>query len=121
MTITEEEFNIFKNMKITEEQLNNLFTEKWGSNPEGRVLALDEELEEFTEAWLKYKLSIEDKEGMDIQTNRFEHCRDEAADLFSVALHLIHTVGLTAEDAIQMTWDKIKTRETDPEYKKDWL
>ena len=91
---------------ITEKVLIRLFDNKFGTKISGRCVALAEEFGEFLGCYDENKIT--------------EHMIDEAADLYSVALHLIHCVGLNHQEAMNMTWDKIKTREIDPNYKKDW-
>lgn len=92
---------------INEEIIINLFDSKWGSDIKGRIKALKEEFKEFKEEWKSRKMIS-------------PHLVDEAADVYSVALHIIHCCGLNHQLAIEMVHDKLIKRETNPEYKKFW-
>lgn len=91
-------------MNITEKEFIEYFSKKFGDNPVGRLKYLLEEVGECFEA-------LVDCNSEGAGDEQFEHLKDEACDVYSIALHLIHTVGLNHQEAMNNTWDKVKGRE----------
>ena len=100
--------SIYQNSKdISEYELINLFESKWGnSGIKGRIEALTEEFDEFKEVYSEFE-GTPDEQG-----NLYLHLQDEAADTFSVILHLLYNLDIDSQSAMNMVYDKIKTSDS---------
>lgn len=94
---------------MTEQQIINYFSEKYGTGTFSRLKKLREEMNELIEAQFALYLSISDKTE--------EHLKDELSDVIAVATHTAHCLGETSETMLNRAYEKAKIRENNPEYK----
>lgn len=101
---------------ITEKEIIELFNTRFGNKlTPNRFKALDEEIQEALEVYVELEKIDFDEKG-----NTYLHLQDEVKDFYSIALHILHCVGLTHQDAMNSTYEKIITRDTNPNFKKEW-
>jgi len=94
---------------MTEQQIMQYFSEKYGTDFFSRLKKLREEMNELTEAEIDYA---------DIMcASSIEHLKDELSDVIAVSVHTAHLLGETSESMLNRAYDKCKIRETNPEYK----
>jgi NTP pyrophosphatase (non-canonical NTP hydrolase) len=94
---------------MTEQQIINYFSEKYGTGIFSRLKKLREEMNELTEAEINYA---------DIMCgSSIEHLKDELGDVIAVAIHTAHCLGETSETMLNRAYEKAKIRENNPEYK----
>jgi NTP pyrophosphatase (non-canonical NTP hydrolase) len=94
---------------MTEQQIINYFSEKYGTDVFSRLKKLREEMNELIEAQFSLYLSISDEAE--------ERLKDELSDVITVAIHTAHILGETSETMLNRAYNKAKIRETNPEYK----
>ena len=96
------------------EHAKKIFDEKFGNNVLTRFRKLREEFNELLEAYEKY---IEIPSFGKAKENA-EHVKDELADLNAVLFHIATIFELDNKTMLLMALDKVKGRETDPNYKR---
>lgn len=94
---------------MTEQQIMQYFSEKYETDIFLRLKKLREEMNELTEAELKYVHAF--------RHHNMEHLKDELSDVLTVAIHTAHILGETSETMLNRAYKKAKIRETNPEYK----
>lgn len=94
---------------MTEQQIINYFSCKYGTDIFSRLKKLREEMNELIEAQFAIYMSISDETK--------EHLKDELSDVLAVAIHTAHILGETSESMLNRAYEKAKIRETNPEYK----
>ena len=94
---------------MTEQQIINYFSEKYGTDIFLRLKKLREEMNELIEAQFALYLSISEETE--------EQLKDELSDVLAVAIHAAHCLGETYETMLNRAYEKAKIRETNPEYK----
>lgn len=100
---------------ITESRAVNLFTKKYGTDFMSRWKKLEEEFNEL-------KIVVEDiddrgRNNLDMN-NIYNHLDDELSDLQACLTHFASLRDLYQQEMLDMAIDKIKGRETDPNYKR---
>jgi len=96
-------------MTKIEEKTITIFNLKYGIEKYSRCIKVIEEFNEMIAAFDTY-ISVPN------ETSK-EHLKDEIADLYATVSHLASTFNLYHEELLQMTLDKIKERDINPEYK----
>ena len=81
----------------------NYFNERFDKIMVKRMAKLSEEFDELLEAF---------------ENGSREDFIDELADLTGVLFHISGIIGISQDDLIQMSYDKVKGREKDPDYKR---
>ena len=94
---------------MTEQQIINYFSGKYGTDIFSRLKKLREEMNELTEAEIEYQFTFSEESE--------EHLKDELSDVLAVAIHAAHCLGETSETMLNRAYEKAKIRETNPEYK----
>lgn len=92
-------------------QIANLFNELFGTNIASRCREMEEEFNEYKAA-VKHALPEFDDPG------RMNAVIDELADLNAVVFHSAVILGISQRDLLEMAYDKVKGRQTDPNYKR---
>jgi hypothetical protein len=92
-------------------QIANLFNELFGTNIASRCRKMEEEFNEYKAA-VKHALPEFDDPG------RMNAVIDELADLNAVVFHSAAILGITQRELLEMAYDKVKGRQTDPMYKR---
>lgn len=92
-------------------QIANLFNELFGTNIASRCRKMEEEFNEYKAA-VKHALPEFDDPG------RMNAVIDELADLNAVVFHSAVILGISQRDLLEMAYDKVKGRQTDPNYKR---
>lgn len=92
---------------LTEYRAIKIASEKFGTDITSRFLKVEEEFKEFKMAFVEYLQSGDDT-----------HLKDETSDLYYTITHFASLLKLFQSDLLEMAMDKIKVRETDPEYKR---
>ena len=89
-----------------------MFNAKYGTDLEERLKKLNEELNELKEAMYNYfdQLNYGDNDTIDIT--------DEMGDVLAVMTHVCSLIGTDPRTLFFEAVDKIKKRETDPNYKR---
>lgn len=100
----------------TEYKLLTVLDDKFGRDLLSRMEKLDEELKELFEA---FGDAYNGEKGLINNPEKIDHLLDEVADTFVVLTHIADILGMNQRDMIDRVMDKLKKRETDPEYKKD--
>jgi hypothetical protein len=95
---------------ITEHKAIELFTKKYGNDLLTRYEKFNEEVEEFREVFEQY---INNK-----SPELLLRLVDEASDVQGTFTHLASLMGLYQKEMIHYCIDKVKGRETDPNYKR---
>lgn len=92
-------------------QISNLFNKLFGTNIVERCRKMEEEYNEYREA-VKYAMpEFDDPE-------RINAVIDELADLNAIVFHSAAILGISQRDLLEMAYDKVKGRQTDPNYKR---
>jgi NTP pyrophosphatase (non-canonical NTP hydrolase) len=94
---------------MTEQQIMQYFSEKYGTDIFKRLKKLREEMNELVEAQFSLYLSISDV--------LLFHLKDELSDVIAVAIHTAHCLGETSETMLSRAYEKAKIRENKPKYK----
>lgn len=81
----------------------NYFNERFDKIMVERMAKLSEEFDELLEAF---------------ENGSREDFIDELADLTGVLFHISGIIGISQDDLVQMSYDKVKGREKDPDYKR---
>ena len=76
---------------------------RFGKEMVSRMAKLSEEFDELLEAF---------------ENGSREDFIDELADLTGVLFHISGIIGISQDDLVQMSYDKVKGREKDPDYKR---
>lgn len=92
-------------------QIANLFNELFGTNIASRCRKMEEEFNEYKAA-VKHALPEFDDPG------RMNAVIDELADLNALVFHSAVILGISQRDLLEMAYDKVKGRQTDPNYKR---
>lgn len=92
-------------------QIILLFNELFGTNIASRCRKMEEEFNEYKEA-VKHAMPTFDDPG------RMNAVIDELADLNAVVFHSAAILGIPQRDLLEMAYDKVKGRQTDPNYKR---
>lgn len=96
------------------EHAKRIFDEKFGHNANSRFNKLREEYEELTEA---YETLVNVDRTKDYSKEK-QHVEDELSDLNAVLFHIATIFELDNKTMLLMALDKVKGRETDPNYKR---
>ena len=96
------------------DQAKGIFNEKFGQNIYTRVKKLKEEYNEFVQAFNDFTAAELDGDN----EKEIEHMIDELADFNAVAFHIATILGNDNISLLLMALDKVKGRETDPNYKR---
>ena len=83
----------------------NYFNERFDKIMVKRMAKLSEEFDELLEAF---------------ENGSREDFIDELADLTGVLFHISGIIGISQDDLVQMSYDKVKGREKDPDYKRKY-
>lgn len=94
---------------MTEQQIINYFSEKYGTGTFSRLKKLREEMNELIDAEIEYQFTFSEQSE--------EQLIDELSDVIAVAIHTAHCLGETSETMLNRAYKKAKIRETNPEYK----
>ena len=94
---------------MTEQQIIDYFSEKYGTGTFYRLKKLREEMNELIEAEIEYQFTFSEESE--------ERLKDELSDVLAVAIHTAHCLGETSESMLNRAYEKAKIRETNPEYK----
>lgn len=89
---------------MTDTEFLKHMTQLYGDNLQDRVAKLGEEYEE-----------LHDAAALPV---RRDNVIDELADVNIIVAHIAHILGVTREQLFEIAKDKIKKRETDPNYKR---
>jgi hypothetical protein len=92
-------------------QIANLFNELFGTNIASRCRKMEEEFNEYKAA-VKHALPEFDDPG------RMNAVIDELADLNAVVFHSAAILGIPQQELLEMAYDKVKERQTNPMYKR---
>ena len=92
-------------------EIVELFNELFGTNIASRCRKIEEEFKEYKEA-VKHAMPTFDDPG------RMNYVIDELADLNAVVFHTAAILGISQRDLLEMAYDKVKGRQTDPNYKR---
>lgn len=92
-------------------QIILLFNELFGTNIASRCRKIEGEFNEYKEA-VKHAMPTFDDPG------RMNAVIDELADLNAVVFHSAAILGIPQRDLLEMAYDKVKGRQTDPNYKR---
>lgn len=96
----------------TETEIANLLDKLFGRNLSDRCEKLKEEFYEFKEA-------IEEAKPKFNSPQRMKAVIDELADVNAIIFHCSCIVGIPQRDLLEMAYDKIKWRMSDPNYKRN--
>ena len=99
----------------TEYKLLTVLDKRFGRYLLSRMEKLDEEVQELFEALGNF---YSGEKGLTTRETKLEYLRDEVADVYAVLTHIADILGMSQRDMIDRVMDKLKKRETDPEYKK---
>lgn len=92
-------------------EIVDLFNELFGTNIASRCRKIEEEFNEYKGA-VKHAMPTFDDPG------RMNAVIDELADLNAVVFHSAAILGITQRELLEMAYDKVKGRQTDPMYKR---
>lgn len=92
-------------------QIANLFNELFGTNIASRCRKMEEEFNEYKVAVIHAFSEFDDPGLMNAVI-------DELADLNAVVFHSAVILGISQQDLLEMAYDKVKGRQTDPNYKR---
>lgn len=101
---------------ITEARAIGLFTRKYGDNFWQRWEKVKEEFSELNEVIEQVRTS--GAKGIASSPETFDHLDDEICDLYATITHLASVRGLFHQNMLNGVIDKIKNRETNPDYKR---
>lgn len=85
--------------------IGKYFTEKYGNDLPSRIEKLKEETSELFEA------TSRPQEFWDTF-----HVLDELADVTAVTYHIAYLCGMTLDELVKKAYEKVKRRETEPDY-----
>ncbi|MFV0587511.1 hypothetical protein [Bacteroides reticulotermitis] len=97
------------NIDLNEQQIMQYFDDKFGKSIPHRMIKLREEEKELDMAEFVCSASRDGK-GKD-------EFLDEVSDVLAVITHLGHCLGYTHGELLNMSYEKCRIRETDPDYK----
>lgn len=99
------------------DRAKGLFDQKFGNNLFSRMRKLKEEYNELMDAFSEYHnfVTHDDAEN---QIKALHHVVDELSDLNAVAFHVATILEQDNKTLLLMALDKVKGRETDPNYKR---
>lgn len=92
-------------------EIVDLFNELFGTNIASRCRKIEEEFNEYKEA-VKHAMPTFDDPG------RMNAVIDELADLNAVVFHSAAILGIPQRELLEMAYDKVKGRQTNPMYKR---
>lgn len=92
-------------------EIVDLFNELFGTNIASRCRKIEEEFNEYKGA-VKHAMPTFDDPG------RMNAVIDELADLNAVVFHSAAILGILQRELLEMAYDKVKGRQTDPMYKR---
>lgn len=92
-------------------QIILLFNELFGTNIASRCRKMEEEFNEYKEAVKHAMPTFYDPK-------RMEAVIDELADLNAIVFHSSTILGIPQRELLEMAYDKVKGRQTDPNYKR---
>lgn len=92
-------------------EIVELFNELFGTNIASRCRKIEEEFNEYKEAVKHAMPTFNDPGQMNVVI-------DELADLNAVVFHSAAILGISQRDLLEMAYDKVKGRQTDPNYKR---
>lgn len=92
-------------------EIVDLFNELFGTNIASRCRKIEEEFNEYKGA-VKHAMPTFDDPG------RMNAVIDELADLNAVVFHSAAILGIPQRELLEMAYDKVKGRQTDPMYKR---
>lgn len=96
------------------DRAKGLFDQKFGNDLFSRVKKLKEEYNEFIEAFNQFVAADLESDN----EKEIEHMIDELADLNAVTFHIATIFEHDNKSMLFMALDKVKGRETDPNYKR---
>jgi len=106
------------NKTYTEYKFLTVVDRKFGRDLLSRMEKLNEEVSELFEAYGDAYQSFSEETKLTDNPELLDHLRDEVADTFAVITHIADILGMNQRDMFERVLDKLKQRETDPEYKK---
>lgn len=92
-------------------KIMELFNELFGTNIASRCRKIEEEFNEYKEVVRAAMPTFDDPAQMNAVI-------DELADLNAVVFHSAAILGITQRELLEMAYDKVKGRQTDPNYKR---
>lgn len=92
-------------------EIVDLFNELFGTNIASRCRKIEEEFNEYKEVVRAAMPTFDDPAQMNAVI-------DELADLNAVVFHSAAILGITQRELLEMAYDKVKGRQTDPMYKR---
>lgn len=92
-------------------EITDLFNKLFGTNIASRCRKIEEEFNEYKEA-VKHAMPTFDDPG------RMNAVIDELADLNAVVFHSAAILGIPQRELLEMAYDKVKGRQTNPMYKR---
>ena len=92
-------------------EIMELFNELFGTNSASRCRKIEEEFNEYKEVVRAAMPTFDDPAQMNAVI-------DELADLNAVVFHSAAILGITQRELLEMAYDKVKGRQTDPNYKR---
>jgi hypothetical protein len=99
---------------ISEASAVRVFNQKFGTDILSRLEKVVEEFDELTDAFG----DVYNGSGLMDNPEALAHLDDEICDLYGVLTHLASIRGLCQRDMLDSCLDKVRGRETDPEYRK---
>jgi predicted house-cleaning noncanonical NTP pyrophosphatase (MazG superfamily) len=93
---------------ITEARAIELLNKLYGDNPILRVEKLEEEIEELSQAIINIEYGRES----------IDKVIDELSDCYIILTHIASLYGVHGAELLDIAIDKIKQRQTDPNYKR---
>jgi hypothetical protein len=108
---------------ITEFRFFRVVTDKFGTILLSRFDKLEEEMNELFEARDQlhdaYSSTVDFGEVEPERRHELmEHLKDEVCDVYGILTHIAGLLGMNQREMLDTVLDKLKQRETDPEYKK---
>lgn len=92
-------------------EITDLFNKLFGTNIASRCRKIEEEFNEYKEAVMAAIPTFDDPAQMNAVI-------DELADLNAVVFHSAAILGINQRELLEMAYDKVKGRQTDPMYKR---
>ncbi|OJV17949.1 MAG: hypothetical protein BGO30_08375 [Bacteroidetes bacterium 41-46] len=94
----------------------SLFNEQFGQDVSSRFNKVEEEFGETRQA-LQVVLAQDPDDKDKVETN-ISHLKDEISDLYATVTHFASLFGLSHYQLLEMAIDKVKRRQSDPNYKR---
>lgn len=94
----------------------SLFNEQFGQDVSSRFNKIEEEFGETRQA-LQVVLAQDPDDKDKVKTN-ISHLKDEISDLYATVTHFASLFGLSHYQLLEMAIDKVKRRQSDPNYKR---